>query len=149
MSTSCLPCTFIEAKNQKYHKIHKLPYRSNLSTSASPNQLFALHKGYSSQVMPFHGKVYENYPIILIYTLHLSHFTMETKTLVIAAVIIAATAATAIAPLVTLNAMAARPGPQSFCVHNGNQRIQDSCSGGSGTTFVCTGHGNNAECNPQ
>jgi hypothetical protein len=48
---------------------------------------------------------------------------MEAKTLVIAAVIIAATAAFALAPLVTSSAMALRNGgtqTTSSCVHNGN-----------------------------
>jgi hypothetical protein len=55
---------------------------------------------------------------------------MQTKTLVIAAVIIAATAALAIAPLAS-NVMAA-PNGDIKCVHNGNG--DDKCTGGQSTT---------------
>ena len=63
---------------------------------------------------------------------------METKTITIAAVIVAPTAAMAIAPLATLNAMAAPNGSTTTtCVHNGNGA--DKCTGGSSTTTVtCT-----------
>jgi hypothetical protein len=71
--------------------------------------------------------------------LHLSHFTMETKTLVIAAaVMIAATAAFALAPLLASSAMALRNGgtqETQTCVHNGNGRTTDG---------ACTGNGNSA-----
>jgi hypothetical protein len=62
---------------------------------------------------------------------------MQTKTLVIAAVIIAATAALAIAPSAS-NVMAEPNGStHSFCVHNGNGA--DKCTGGkSSTTVTCT-----------
>lgn len=59
---------------------------------------------------------------------------MQTKTLVIAAVIMAATAALAIAPLTISNAMAA-PNGDVKCVHNGNGG--DKCTGGQSTTH-CT-----------
>jgi hypothetical protein len=63
---------------------------------------------------------------------------METKTLVIAAVIIAATAAIALAPLATYNAMALRNGDSTTrCVHNGNGA--DRCGPGQSSTEVtCT-----------
>ena len=63
---------------------------------------------------------------------------MKTKTLPIAAVIIAATAAVAIAPLVILPAMAAPNGSTTTsCVHNGNGA--DKCTpGSSSTTVTCT-----------
>ena len=62
---------------------------------------------------------------------------METKSITIAAVIVAA-AAMAIAPLATLNAMAAPNGSTTTtCVHNGNGA--DKCTGGSSsTTVTCT-----------
>jgi hypothetical protein len=63
---------------------------------------------------------------------------METKSLVIAAVIIAATAALAIAPVVTSNAMALRSGgseERDTCVHNGNGRTTSgACSGDRGSS---------------
>jgi hypothetical protein len=59
---------------------------------------------------------------------------MQTKTLVIAVVIIAATAALAIAPLAISNAMAA-PNGDVRCVHNGNGA--DKCTGGNSAT-KCT-----------
>jgi hypothetical protein len=72
-------------------------------------------------------------------------FYMETKTLVIAAVIIAATAAFALGPLVTSSAMAARGGVNpgggttQTCVHNGNGATSDgACSNPSGTTQTTT-----------
>jgi len=64
---------------------------------------------------------------------------MQTKTLVIAAAILAATAAFALAPLVTSNAMALRNGGSQTtdtCVHNGNG---DTSSG------ACSGKGNSAQ----
>jgi hypothetical protein len=63
---------------------------------------------------------------------------MQTKTITLVAVIVAATAAMAIAPLATLNAMAAPNGSTTTtCVHNGNGA--DKCTGGSSTTTVtCT-----------
>ena len=66
--------------------------------------------------------------------------SMNTKTIVLALAIAAATAVMAtIAPIATLNAMADPPDrTTSFCVHNGNGRIQDSCSGSSGSTTTCT-----------
>jgi hypothetical protein len=61
---------------------------------------------------------------------------MEVKTLIIAVVVVAA-AAIAIAPILTLNAMAAPNGStQETCVHNGN---------GGTTQGACTGPGNNAQ----
>jgi hypothetical protein len=70
---------------------------------------------------------------------------METKTLVIAAVMIAATAAFALAPLVTSSAIAARGGvnpggtTSTECVHNGNGgTTSGSCSNPSGTTQTTT-----------
>ena len=77
---------------------------------------------------------------------------MESRnTVVIAAVIIAATAALALAPLVTLNAMARDKTTSSTeCVHNGNLNTQPGpCTHGkSGTqvTTTCTGHGNKIQC---
>jgi hypothetical protein len=70
---------------------------------------------------------------------------MQTKTLVIAAVIIAATAGLAIAPLAS-NAMAAREGSQTTsCVHNGNG--DDRCGPGqSSTTVTCTKHHGKYTC---
>ena len=63
---------------------------------------------------------------------------METKTITIAAVIVAPTAAMAIAPLAALNVMAAPNGSTTTtCVHNGNGA--DKCTGGSSsTTVTCT-----------
>jgi hypothetical protein len=62
---------------------------------------------------------------------------METKTTIIAALIVAATTAMAIAPIATLNAMAAPNGSTTTCVHNGNGA--DKCTGGSSsTTVTCT-----------
>jgi len=63
---------------------------------------------------------------------------METKTITIAAVIVAATVAMTIAPLATLNAMAAPNGSTTTsCVHNGNGA--DKCTpGSSSTTVTCT-----------
>jgi hypothetical protein len=71
---------------------------------------------------------------------------METKTLVIAAaVMIAATAAMAIAPLLASSAMAIRNGEQQFtdtCVHNGNGRTTEGACSGNGnsanTVTTCT-----------
>lgn len=62
---------------------------------------------------------------------------MKTKTLPIAAVIIAATAAVAVAPLVILNAMAAPNGSTTTtCVHGNGA---DKCTpGSSSTTVTCT-----------
>jgi hypothetical protein len=62
---------------------------------------------------------------------------MQTKTLVIAAVIIAASAALAIAPSAS-NVMAEPNGStHTTCVHNGNG--DDKCTGGnSKTTVTCT-----------
>jgi hypothetical protein len=118
-------CTFIEAKNQ----------------------LFALYKrGIVHKLCHFLGKVYENYPTIFIYTLHLQHFTMETKTLVIAAaVMIAATAAFALTPLLASSAMALRNGGQTqttscTTTHNGN----GASSTTSGTCDPSTVPGNSA-----
>jgi hypothetical protein len=60
---------------------------------------------------------------------------METRTLVIAAVIIAATAALSIAPLAITSANAAPNGDtQTRCVHNGNGA--DKCGPGSSSTEV-------------
>jgi hypothetical protein len=103
-------------------------------------------KGIVHKLCHFPGKVYENYPRIFIYTLHLQHFTMETKTLVIAAaVMIAATAAFALAPLLASSAIAAKGGVNpgggttETCVHNGNGRTSDgACSNPSGTTVTTT-----------
>ena len=63
---------------------------------------------------------------------------METKTTLIAALIVAATTALAIAPLAAINAMAAPNGSTTTtCVHNGNGA--DKCTGGSSsTTVTCT-----------
>lgn len=62
---------------------------------------------------------------------------------IIAAVIIAVTAAMAIAPLVTSSAMALRNGGSQTtetCVHNGN---------GATTSGACTGNGNSAQTQTQ
>jgi hypothetical protein len=71
---------------------------------------------------------------------------MKTRTLIIAAVIIAATSAVAIAPLATLNAMAAPNGSTTTtCVHNGNGA--DKCTpGSSSTTVTCTKIKGKYEC---
>ena len=63
---------------------------------------------------------------------------METKTTIMAALIVAATTAMAIAPLAALNAMAAPNGSTTTtCVHNGNGG--DKCTpGSSSTTVTCT-----------
>jgi hypothetical protein len=64
---------------------------------------------------------------------------MKPTTLVIVAAMIAATAAFALAPLVTSNAMALRNGGSQTtqtCVHNGN---------GDTTSGACTGNGNSAQ----
>jgi hypothetical protein len=103
-------------------------------------------KDISHKLCHFHGNVGEKYPTIFIYTLNLQHFTMETKTLVIAAaVMIAATAAFALTPLVTSSAMAAKGGVNpggsttTTCVHNGNGNPSDgACSNPSGTTVTTT-----------
>jgi hypothetical protein len=76
---------------------------------------------------------------------------METKTLAIVAVMIAATAAFALAPLMTSNAMARdKTTTSTECVHNGNlQTSSGECTHGkSGTTVTttCTGHGNKIQC---
>src|SRR5215212_6827673 len=95
--------------------------------------------GVIQKLCHIQDKVYEKYPRIFIYTLHLLHFTMETKTLVIATVIVAVTAAFALAPLVTSSAMALRNGGSQStptCVHNGN---------GATTGGACTGNGNSAQ----
>lgn len=80
---------------------------------------------------------------------------METKSLVIAAVIIAATTALAIAPLVTLNAMARdKTTSSTTCVHNGNLRstsgdCPDHGKSSQEVTTVCTGHGNKIQCHTE
>jgi hypothetical protein len=56
--------------------------------------------------------------------------TMENKTLIIAAVIIVATAAMAMGPLVSV--VNAAPNGDVRCVHNGNG--DDKCTGGKSTT---------------
>jgi hypothetical protein len=62
---------------------------------------------------------------------------METKTIVIAAVIVAATAAMAIAPLALTANAAPNGSTTTTCVHNGNGA--DKCTGGSSsTTVTCT-----------
>jgi hypothetical protein len=67
---------------------------------------------------------------------------MKTKTLVMAAVMIAATAALALAPTITSTAMAVKPtGPPggTQCVHNGNGATTEGpCKNKSGTTVVTT-----------
>jgi hypothetical protein len=70
---------------------------------------------------------------------------MKTQTLVIAAVIIAATASLALAPTFTSTAMAAKGGvnpggsTETECVHNGNGRTSDgACTNPSGTTVTTT-----------
>ncbi len=70
---------------------------------------------------------------------------MKTQTLVIAAVIIAATASLALAPTFTSTAMAAKGGVNpggsttTECVHNGNDRTSEgTCSNPSGTTQTTT-----------
>jgi hypothetical protein len=70
---------------------------------------------------------------------------MKTKTLVMAAVMIAATAALALAPTFTPNAMAAKGGvnpggsTDTECVHNGNGRTAEgACTNPSGTTVITT-----------
>jgi hypothetical protein len=92
--------------------------------------------GIAHKLCPLHGNIGEKYPTIFIYTLHLQHFTMETKTLVIAAaVMIAATAAFALTPLVTSSAMALRNGQSqttTTCFHNGN-----GANEGTTTTGTC------------
>jgi hypothetical protein len=71
---------------------------------------------------------------------------MQTKTLVIAAVIIAATAALAIAPSAS-NVMAEPNGStKTICVHNGNGA--DKCTGGQSSTKVtCTKERGKYVCN--
>jgi hypothetical protein len=71
---------------------------------------------------------------------------MEMKTLVIAAVIMVATAAVSIAPLVTSNAMAAPNGStKTTCIHNGNG--ENKCTPGqSSTTVTCTKVKGKYEC---
>ena len=82
---------------------------------------------------------------------------MEIKTLVVAAVIVAATAAMAIAPLVTSSAMALRNGGSQTtqtCVHNGNGAASGSPPCGPGasstpittTTFKCHGKFQSTPC---
>jgi hypothetical protein len=70
---------------------------------------------------------------------------MKTQTLVIAAVMIAATASLALAPTFTSTAMAAKGGVNpgggttEECVHNGNGRTTTGeCSNPSGTTQTTT-----------
>ena len=70
---------------------------------------------------------------------------MKTQTLVIAAVIIAATASLALAPTFTSTAMAAKGGVNpggtttTECVHNGNGATTDNaCTNPSGTTQTTT-----------
>jgi hypothetical protein len=70
---------------------------------------------------------------------------METRTLVMAAVMIAAAMAFAISPLVTSSAMAAKGGVNpggsttTTCTHNGNgDTSSGSCSNPSGTTQTTT-----------
>jgi hypothetical protein len=82
---------------------------------------------------------------------------METKTLVIATVIVAVTAAFAIAPFVTSSAMALRNGGSqstTTCVHNGNGAASGSPPCGPGasstpittTTFKCHGKFQSTPC---
>ena len=68
---------------------------------------------------------------------------MKTKTLVMASVMIAATAALALAPTFTSTAMADKGGVNkgtsttTECVHNGNGRTTDgTCDNPSGTTQI-------------
>jgi hypothetical protein len=70
---------------------------------------------------------------------------METKTLAIVAVMIAATTAFALAPVLASSAMAAKGGVNpgggttTECVHNGNGKTSEgSCSNPSGTTQTTT-----------
>jgi hypothetical protein len=70
---------------------------------------------------------------------------MKTNTLVIAAVLIAATASLALAPTFTTTALAAKGGVNpgggttEECVHNGNGRTSDgACDNPSGTTVTTT-----------
>lgn len=70
---------------------------------------------------------------------------MRTKTIVIAAIMIAATAGLALAPTVTSDAMAAKGGVNpgggttTTCVHNGNGATSGgACSNPSGTTQTTT-----------
>jgi len=96
--------------------------------------------GVIQKLCHIQDKVYEKYPRIFIYTLHLQHFTMETKTLVIAAVIVAVTATFALAPLVS-SAMALRNGGSvstTTCVHNGNGRTTSCPPTGSSSTPITT-----------
>jgi hypothetical protein len=84
--------------------------------------------------------------------------SMNTKTLAIAAVMIAAIAALAIAPLATSNVEAThRPGHEQHktettttCIHNGNfnECKQSPPPGNSGQEFTqtCTGHGSHITC---
>jgi hypothetical protein len=71
---------------------------------------------------------------------------MKTKTLVMAAAMIAATAALALAPTFTSTAMAAKGGVNpgggttEECVHNGNGRVTEGecTNGNSGNTVTTT-----------
>lgn len=82
---------------------------------------------------------------------------MKTKTLVIAAVLIAATAALALAPLATPNAMALRNGGSitvPTCTHNGNGETTEGPCEGKGkssqdtsqTLYKCKGKFQNTPC---
>jgi hypothetical protein len=73
------------------------------------------------------------------------------QTVAILAVVVAATAAFALAPLVTSSAMAAKggvnPGGSTTCVHNGNGDTSDgACSNPSGTTQTCVKVHGKFEC---
>jgi hypothetical protein len=88
------------------------------------------------------------------------YFTMQTKTLVIATVIVAVTAAFAIAPFVTSSAMALRNGGSqstTTCQHNGNGASSSPDSGGNcgpgasstpitTTTYKCQGKFQTTPC---
>jgi hypothetical protein len=83
-------------------------------------------------------KVFLKYPTSLNCNVHLEYVTMETKILLIAAIVIAATATLGLAPALTSISMAEKPASE-ICVHNGNG--DNKCTGGASATHCERVHG--------
>jgi hypothetical protein len=96
----------------------------------------------------FPGKVYEKYPRIFIYALHLQHFTMETKTVfaivaVVAAIGLAATVATSSIAYAKISPVTTDTGCTNPAGHSpGGQ--QPTCTGGGLTQQSTTENQNPA-----
>jgi hypothetical protein len=83
-------------------------------------------------------KAFVKYPASFILNVRNEYVTMETKILVIAAIVIAATATLGLAPALTSIAMADKPASE-VCVHNGNG--DNKCTGGASATHCERVHG--------